>query len=114
MNRCGLCGKVLKIAVTGAGFVRYCSGCGAEWPAEIEGYNAEEDYTTPDGRFQFAYRTNGHWDRFDMWDGDTDMVLEEDLPPDLILLSEWQNLQRQARNIAATYGEVRQLAFDGG
>ncbi len=111
MNRCGVCGRRLRIAVSGASWRPYCPGCGAEWPAEIAGYNPQADYTTPDGRFQFAHRAGQRWERRDTWDGDREVVLEEDLPGDLILLSEWQAAQCAEHAIAQIYGSATQLSL---
>lgn len=109
MTRCALCGRYLRMANTGAGYVKYCAGCGYEWPAEIEGYDERYEYTTPDGRFQFVYRWDTYWYRFDMLNGDLETVSEEDLPGHLILLSDWQASQREAQAVAALYGEVAQM-----
>lgn len=110
-ERCALCGRVLREKWAGEGWVTYCPRCGIEFPPAVDGYNRAEDYITPEGRFEFSYEGRGKWRRFDMWDGDTDLVKEEDLPGDLVLLLEWRAQEAQHERVAALFGKVEQLSL---
>ena len=111
MNRCAVCGRVVSIVVSRAGFAHYCPGCDLKSPPLIAGYQRESEYTTPDGRFQFTHLRDDYWWRFDMLENAMETVFEQELPPDLVPLPEWQAAYGAAQAVVQLYGGATQLAF---